>query len=85
MHKTMKKRIIAMLLLVAMLVSTMAACGGTTGNGGQTQAIPGYKVPAGGYDGSEVTIKFAHTMGQNLRDVLDEYILEFNKICQNIS
>lgn len=37
-----------------------------------------------GYDGSEVTIKFYHTMGQNLRAVLQEYIGEFNKLYPNI-
>ena len=43
-----------------------------------------YEVPAEGYDGSEVTITFSHTMGQNLRDVLDRYIVEFNKMYPNI-
>ena len=38
-----------------------------------------------GYDGSEVTITFYHTMGQNLRDVLDLYIVEFNKLYPNIT
>ncbi len=36
------------------------------------------------YDGSEVTIKFYHTMGANLREVLDAYIVEFNKLYPNI-
>ena len=44
-----------------------------------------YDVPAEGYDGSAVTITFSHTMGQALRDVLDEYIVEFNKIYPNIT
>ncbi len=38
-----------------------------------------------GYDGSEITIVFYHTMGQNLRDVLDAYIVEFNKLYPNIT
>ena len=38
-----------------------------------------------GYDGSEITITFYHTMGQNLRDVLDAYIVEFNKLYPNIT
>ena len=38
-----------------------------------------------GYDGSEVTIKFYHTMGQNLRDVLDAYIPVFNEMYPNIT
>ena len=37
-----------------------------------------------GYDGSEVTIKFYHTMGSNLTTVLDAYIAEFNKLYPNI-
>lgn len=48
------------------------------------QGTPNFTVPAGGYDGSEVEIKFYHTMGQNLRDVLDAYILDFNAIYPNI-
>ena len=37
------------------------------------------------YDGSEVTITFYHTMGQNLRDVLDAYIVEFKELYPNIT
>ena len=37
------------------------------------------------YDGSEVTIVFYHTMGSNLRGVLDKYIAEFNKLYPNIT
>ena len=85
----MKKRILAMLMLVVMLVSMLTACRGETapggsGNGGETQKIPGYQVPAGGYDGSEVTIKFAHTMGAKLQEVLNYHIGEFNKLYPNI-
>lgn len=36
------------------------------------------------YDGSEVTIKFYHTMGSNLTGVLDLYIEEFNALYPNI-
>ena len=43
-----------------------------------------FTVPSGGYDGSEVTITFYHTMGSNLTDVLNVYIEEFNKIYPNI-
>ena len=38
-----------------------------------------------GYDGSAVTVKFYHTMGQNLSKVLDEYIPEFNELFPNIT
>lgn len=37
------------------------------------------------YDGSMVTITFYHTMGAMLREVLNEYIVEFNKIYPNIT
>ena len=37
-----------------------------------------------GYDGSEVTITFYHTMGNNLTAVLDQYIADFNTLYPNI-
>ncbi len=43
-----------------------------------------FQVPANGYDGSDVTITFYHTMGANLSSVLDLYIEEFNKLYPNI-
>ena len=46
---------------------------------------PNFTVPAGGYDGSKVEIKFYHTMGQNLRTVLTKYIEKFNQIYPNIT
>ena len=77
---------------------TTAAPGGneTTAapEGGETTAAPGgnetttppvVENPDEGYDGSAVTITFYHTMGQNLRDVLDAYIVEFNKLYPNIT
>ncbi len=75
----MKKRILSMLLVLVMAVSMLAGCGTGSGN-----ATANFDVPEGGYDGSEVTITFYHTMGQNLRDVLDLYIAEFNKLYPNI-
>ena len=50
----------------------------------EVQIVGNFAVPEGGYDGSEVTVTFYHTMGQNLRDVLDAYIVEFNKLYPNI-
>lgn len=89
----MKKRILAMLLLVAMTISLFAACGGNNNQGGETQpvnnggaaVIGNFAVPEGGYDGSEVTIKFAHTMGAKLQEVLNYHIGEFNKLYPNIT
>ena len=74
----MKKRIIAMLLLVAMTVSLFTACGAnpSAGSNLQDNTVPGaignFLVPENGYDGSEVTIKFAHTMGAKLQEVLNQ-------------
>ena len=65
------KKLVSMLLLVAMLLSCM------------TSAFA-FEVPAEGYDGSEVTITFYHTMGSNLTGVLDAYIAEFNTLYPNI-
>ena len=90
------KKLVAMLMLVAMLVSMFAACGGNTnattpnndnannGENAGTSVIGNFAVPAEGYDGSDVTITFYHTMGANLREVLDTYIIEFNKLYPNI-
>ena len=73
----MMKKILSVLLLVAM-VFVMASCGGAK------KGIPNFDVPEGGYDGSEVTITFYHTMGSNLTEVLDRYIESFNKLYPNI-
>ncbi len=68
---------------------TPVASKNTTTNNNTTatpakSAGPNFTVPAGGYDGSEVTLTFYHTMGQNLSAVLDEYIAEFNKLYPKI-
>ncbi len=76
----MKRRILAMLMLVCMLLS-FAACGKKNVT---TKGEVNFEVPEAGYDGSDVTITFYHTMGQNLRDVLELYIPEFNKLYPNI-
>ena len=79
----MKKRIISILLLVCMVLSMfgLAACQ----PGGNNKVLAGnFEIPEGGYDGSEVTITFYHTMGSNLSDVMNIYIEEFNKLYPNI-
>ncbi len=79
------KRILALLLLAVMVVG-LVACGGTKNPAGSS--APGsinFTVPETGYDGSAVEIHFYHTMGKNLRDVLDAYIVEFNKLYPNIT
>ena len=79
----MKKRLIAMALLVAMLMGVVAlsGCGGKGGN-----ITNAFEVPETGFDmNSEVTITFTHTMGAKLQEVLNTYIAEFNKIYPNIT
>ena len=77
------KRIIASILLVATLftgIVSMVSCGG-----GKAPAKATWEVPEVGYDGSEVTITFAHTMSATkLQPTLELYIEEFNKIFPNI-
>ena len=85
------KRILSILMLAALLLS-LAACGAT---GNQTtepltdasgeQLLGNFAIPEVGYDGSEVTIKFGHTMGAKLQEVLNYHIGEFNKLFPNIT
>ena len=75
----MKKRIVAILLALSVLMSMAMLTGcNNSGNNGP------FVIPEGGYDGSAVTIRFDHTMGANLAEVLDRYIVEFNKLYPNI-
>ena len=79
----MKKTLLVALLLIGALFAVFA-------NGDEETATPtaasskAFQVPATGYDGSDVTITFYHTMGTNLSTVLDDYIVEFNKLYPNI-
>ena len=70
--------IVMLLVIVVASMSVFVACDRTNSLGAN------FTVPAGGYDGSEVTIKFYHTMGQNLTAVLDAHIANFNVIYPNI-
>ena len=67
------KKIVSGLLMAILLMLCLCA-----------QAATGFTVPENGYDGSEVTITFYHTMGANLTAVLDAYIAEFNQLYPNI-
>ncbi|MBQ8147111.1 MAG: extracellular solute-binding protein [Clostridia bacterium] len=88
------KKIIAVLLLVAMAIG-MVACGGNkpssnpgNNNGGNntTAEKVRWEVPVEGFDTEEeITITFSHTMGKNLSTVLDRYIAKFNEIFPNIT
>ena len=77
----MKKIIVAVMLLLALSLNlfAMSSCS-------KSAQETDFVVPEEGFDTSKpVTITFYHTMGQNLRDVLDRYIIEFNKIYPNIT
>ena len=95
----MKKRILSLLLAVLLMLSAglLSACGqqpsepsapadepGSEPTAEPEGAVSNFIVPEGGYDGSEVTITFYHTMGANLTEVLDLYSPEFNKLYPNI-
>ncbi len=91
--------LLAVLLLIVCVVSACSGADngtqkgsdtpGTTAPAEQTTQDAGSKEPVApaeeGYDGSAVTIKFYHTMGQNLSTVRDEYLAEFNKLYPNIT
>ena len=85
--KNMKKSLFSLVsaLLLAANLTTLAACGGNTGNNedsGNGEVVITDIVP---YDGSAVTVTFYHTMGQNLRNVIDKYIPQFNAMYPNIT
>jgi len=91
----MKKFLVSLLLVVAMVVNivAMTACG--EGSNGPTASLDdmdaavteyGWQVPAGGYDGSAVTITFYHTMSATaLQPVLNDAIKAFNVLYPNIT
>ena len=93
----MKKLLLSVLLLVAMIVNVfaMTACntGGSgdntdTGNGstnGGSNNTPAPTVNVVPYDGSAVTITFYHTMGQALQNVLASALADFNAMYPNIT
>ena len=59
---------------------------GSTDTDYEITGTPNFTVPSVGYDGSEVEIKFYHTMSAtNLQPVLENYIAEFNKLYPNIT
>ena len=72
----MKKILLALLVLVTMLVNMLVMTG--------CNLLPGNKNDNGEEEG-KINITFYHTMGQNLRDVLDEYIVDFETMFPNIN
>ena len=63
----MKKTIVVLALVLALVMSVFAG-GGKEKSGASST----FQVPEGGYDGSAVTITFYHTMGSNLAAALDK-------------
>lgn len=95
----MKKKLLSVVLVLSLALGLLACGGKKTNDGndnsgagtegpagsGETQQVySNFEVPAAGYDGSEVTITFYHTMGSNLQTVLNLYIEEFNRLYPNI-
>ena len=78
------KRIIASILLAVLMltcvIGTLTSCGG-----GKKPAAD-FVMPEGGFDTSTpVTITFYHQMGAQLQEILNDTIVEFNKIYPNIT
>ena len=81
------KRIISTLLLVAVMLTSVVAsftgCNLIKKPGGNTGAD--FVMPEEGFNTEEtITIKFYHSMGANLQEVLNDAIAEFNKLYPNI-
>ncbi|MBQ9911051.1 MAG: extracellular solute-binding protein [Lachnospiraceae bacterium] len=94
----MKKKFCALLAILMVLAAVFSACSkpgassqapAPSNNSESQQPAESTKEPAPpaeeGYDGSAVTIKFYHTMGQNLNTILDEYLAEFKELYPNIT
>ena len=75
------KRIIALILVIATLCTFAFALTSCKKNKKNKEFV----MPEGGYDGSAVTITFYHSMGSNLRAILDTAIADFNKIYPDIT
>ncbi len=77
----MKRRVLSLLLVCVLALGMvgMTGCGNSASN-----ADASFTVPEEGYNGEDVTITFYHTMGSNLSTVLENYIVEFNKLYPNI-
>ncbi|MBR2861803.1 MAG: extracellular solute-binding protein [Clostridia bacterium] len=75
----MSKKILSVLLISIMLVSTLLL------SGCQKGSKDAFVIPEEGFNPDEtVEITFTHTMGAKLQEVLNTYIEEFNKIYPNI-
>ena len=81
----MQRRLLAILLSVAMLLGVCAMSGCRRNKGNGEEADPNIEVTAESFNfEEEVTITFTHTMGAKLQEVLNDYIEDFNAIYPNI-
>ena len=76
----MKKKMLCIIMIAVIIVSALSLFACNPRNAYSAEFV----VPEGGYDGSEVTIKFYHTMGEALRTELDKHIEKFNEMYPNI-
>ena len=72
----------AAVLVVAIVIIAILAGGGNSNRPGKASD---FAMPEGGYDGSAVTIRFYHSMGAQLQEILNDTIVEFNKLYPNIT
>ena len=82
------KRFISTLLIVVLVFTSMLSLSSCAlfGGGNKGDNLADFKVPEEGFDTqTPVTIRFYHTMGKDLRDVLDDAIARFNAIYPNIT
>ncbi len=75
--KKSKIKLLSLLLAVLLIAVSIPMTG-------CRKEMPNFEMPEGGYDGSEVTITFYHTMGQSLQSVLNSAIEYFNTLYPNI-
>ena len=80
------KRIIATLLLAIVMLTCVAGSLTSCGLFGGKKVAADFVMPEGGFDTeTPITITFYHTMGAQLQEILNETIIEFNKIYPNIT
>ena len=88
-ENTMKRIIASILLLVVLatgMIGSLTSCIKPGGNQGGGNQAADFVMPEGGFDTTTpVTIKFYHSMGAALQEILNDTIVEFNKIYPNIT
>lgn len=73
------KKLVALVLTLALATSLIVVFAGCNND------LAAFEVPEEGYDGSQVTIVFKHSMGAEYRTILENHIAEFNKLYPNIT